>query len=90
MSAKQPSTTKSGPSRFHKSGHQKATPIKSHGATAWFVIHAASPAKRERRALVKVHGRRQALRQIKHDRAEMKLERAIEEGEARGYVAPDA
>ena len=76
MSAKQPSTTKSGPGRFHKSGHQKATPIKQHGAPAGFAVHAASPAKRERRALVKANGRRQALRQIKHDRAEMKLERA--------------
>ena len=76
MSAKQPSTTKSGPGRFHKAGHQKATPIKSHGATAGFVIHAASPAKRERRALVKALGRRQALKQIKAERAAMKLEHA--------------
>lgn len=77
MNAKQPTTTKSGPGRFHKSGHQKAaTPVKSHGAPAGFVIHAASPEKRERRALVKVHGRRQALKQIKAERAAMKLEHA--------------
>ena len=52
MSAKQPTTTKSGPGRFHKSGHQKATPVKSHGAPAGFVIHKASNAKRNRRTVI--------------------------------------
>lgn len=52
--------------------------------------HRPSQQRQERRALVKVHGRRQALKQIKHDRATRKLEAAIADGEARGYVAHDA
>ena len=69
MSAKQPATTKSGPGRFHKSGHQKATPVKSHGAPAGFVIHKASNAKRNRRTVIEaVGGVRQYKRMVYAER----------------------
>ena len=61
MSAKQP-TTKSGPGRFHKSGHQKATPIKQHGASFDFVLHKASNARSNRRAVIEAVG---GIRQYK-------------------------
>jgi hypothetical protein len=69
------STTKAGPGRFHVSGHQRtdarklASPHTGLIGASSFVLHTASPAKKERRALVKAHGRRQALKFIKHARA---------------------
>lgn len=70
--AKKPSATKRGPGRYHAHGHQKATPTPSKGASASFVLHAATDAKKERRALVKAHGRRGALKALKHWRREHK------------------
>lgn len=88
---KNASATKSGPGRFHKQGHQKAGPIKHEGAPSTFTLHKASAAKKERRALVAAHGRRQALKAIKYWRSEDRLAKKIEADEsaaadiARGY-----
>jgi hypothetical protein len=60
-----PSATKRGPGRYHSAGHSKATPTKSKGAPRGFVLHTASPAKQQRRADVKAHGRRQANRMLR-------------------------
>ncbi len=40
-----PSATKSGPGRYHKSGHEKASPIKSKGAPRGFVLHSSTRTK---------------------------------------------
>lgn len=65
---KNPSTTKSGPGRFHLAGHKKSSPIASKGAPLGFVLH-TNPAKKERRDLIAIHGRRQFLRMLKEHRA---------------------
>lgn len=56
------SATKRGPGRRHKLGHQKNTQPKTRGTPSGFVLHAASPAKRERRAAIKAAG---SFRQFK-------------------------
>lgn len=68
---KNASATKAGPGRYHSKGHSKDSPRKAKGATG-FSLHKASPARKQRRDLVKAHGRRQALKAIKHWRAEYK------------------
>ena len=58
---KNPSTTKSGPGRFHQAGHKKASPIKSKGAPRGFVLH-TNPEKRNRRDRIQALG---GIRQFK-------------------------
>ena len=64
------SATKKGPGRRHEQGLKRdAAPKRSAGIG--FVQHEASADKRERRALVKKLGRRQALKAIKAERREV-------------------
>ena len=67
---REPSATKCGPGRRHKSGHQKASPIKQRGAPMGFVQHEAHPRKKLRRANVEALGRRQAIKATKRERRE--------------------
>ena len=66
--SKRPSATKSGPGRYHSAGATKASPIKSKGAPRGFVLHAASEAKRDRRAIVRAVGVRQHKKDIRANR----------------------
>lgn len=67
--AKSATSTKAGPGRYHVDGHSTAQPRKlSLGAGSAFVMHAASPAKKSRRALVKAVGRRQARKLTRVER----------------------
>lgn len=64
MHSKRECATKAGPGRYHKQGHQKASPPKRAGGD-WAGLHQASPAKRERRAAIKSIGRRQYLQAVR-------------------------
>lgn len=65
---KNASATKSGPGRYHKVGHEKDRPASSKGAPAGFALHQATPARKQRRELLKTFGRRQVLRALKTQR----------------------
>lgn len=65
---KNASATKRGPGRFHEQGHKKSSPVAQHGTPRGFVLH-TNPAKKDRRDLIAIHGRRQFLRMLKEDRA---------------------
>lgn len=54
--SKRASATKSGPGRYHRQGEPKASPIKAKGAPRGFVLHQASQAKRNRKALIAMAG----------------------------------
>lgn len=80
--SKRPSATKSGPGRYHSDGMKKARPIPQHGASSDFELHKASAEKKQRRDLVKVHGRRQAIKALKYWRIDAKLSQRIANDEA--------
>lgn len=56
------SATKSGPGRFHKAEHSKATPSKPPTAGRGFVLHTASIGKKNRKERIKSLG---GIRQFK-------------------------
>lgn len=62
-----PSTTKSGPGRFHKEGHKKNSPIASKGAPRDFVMRTADAARKLRRTNIKLAG---SFRQFRRERNE--------------------
>ncbi len=68
---KNPSATKAGPGRYYDQTHTKDSPRKPRAGFG-FVLRQATPAKKERRHLVKTYGRRQTLKLIKSWRAEQK------------------
>ncbi len=57
-----PSATKAGPGRYHQHGHTTKKPRTTAGAGPYFVLHAASNDKRNRRATIKAVG---GIRQFK-------------------------
>lgn len=72
MTNRHPSSTKSGPGRFHKDGTEKAPKPKRGGAGFGFVQHTTDKARRDRRAMVKEFGIRQVKRFTQWSRPDFK------------------
>lgn len=68
MTNRQPSSTKSGPGRFHKDGVKKLRKPKHGGAPFGFVQHTTDKARRDRRDTIKKLGIRQFKRMTQNSR----------------------